>query len=230
VIELPAVQQGRLEKLRATGRPIAFGLMSGSAIAVPWANENLNAIVEAWYPGQAAGTAVADVLLGRVNPSGRLPLTFYRGTADLPAFEDYRMENRTYRYFRGQPLWAFGHGLSYTKFAYDGPKAFPPARRGEQPRILVSVEVGNTGERDGEEVVQLYATPPGAREREALCGFARVPLGRGEKRTVTFAVPPTALRRWSVEQHDYVIPRGEWTLRIGASSADIRQTITAQIE
>ena len=227
-IELPVVQQQLLEKLHAMGKPIVFVCMSGSAIAMPWADKHLNAIVQAWYPGEAGGTAVADVLVGRYNPAGRLPVTFYRATADLPPFTDYRMENRTYRYFRGTPLYPFGYGLSYTTFRY----ANLQARRGAGPTLEVAVDVTNTGGRDGDEVVQLYATPPAAwhpREHEALCGFSRVHLAKGETKTVHLTVPATALRRWSGEKKDYVIPSGEWTLRAGASSADIRQTATAEL-
>ncbi len=227
-IELPAVQQQLLEKLRATGRPIVFVDLSGSAIAMPWADQNLHAILQAWYPGQAAGTAVADVLLGNYNPAGRLPVTFYRATEDLPDFKDYRMTDRTYRYFEGKPLYPFGYGLSYTKFGYTNLRVVPAGGQ----TLTVAVEVTNSGARDGDEVVQLYAVPPAAwhpREHEALCGFSRVHLAKGETKTVNITVPATALRRWSAEKKDYVIPSGEWTIRAGASSADIRQTATARL-
>ncbi len=225
IIELPAPQQALLEKLTATGKPVVFVNMSGSAVAFPWADAHVNAILQAWYPGQAGGTAVADVLLGKTNPAGRLPITFYRATSDLPAFEDYAMTNRTYRYFSGQALYAFGHGLSYTTFDYAKPKIFTL-----EDKIMVSVAVKNTGGRDGDEVVQVYATPPGAREREALSAFKRVHLAKGETQNVELVVPATALRRWSAEKHDYAVPRGEWKVMIGASSADIRQTATARLE
>ena len=117
-IELPPVQTDLLKALQATGKPVVFVNCSGSAIAMPWEAEHLPAIVQAWYPGEEGGRAVAEVLFGDVNPAGRLPVTFYASTADLPAFDDYSMANRTYRYFTGKPLFAFGHGLSYTKFDY----------------------------------------------------------------------------------------------------------------
>jgi beta-glucosidase len=227
-IELPAVQQKLLQALRGTGKPTVGVMMSGSALAMPWADANLNALLEAWYPGQAAGTAVADVLLGRINPAGRLPITFYRATSDLPEFTDYRMENRTYRYFKGTPLYAFGHGLSYTKFDYAKPTV--SAKAGDAPRIFVNVDVTNSGAMDGDEVVQVYLAPPEAREREALAGFARVHLARGEKQVVKVEVPATALRRWSSAKHEYVVPRGEWRVMVGASSADIRQSATVRID
>lgn len=218
-IELPAVQKKLLQALAATGKPLVFVNLSGSAVAMPWADAHVNAIVQAWYPGQAAGTAVADVLFGNYNPAGRLPVTFYRATEDLPGFEDYRMESgHTYRYFKGKPLYAFGHGLSYTKFDYANLRVEPAAGG----TLEVAVDVTNSGGRDGDEVVQLYAVPPAARENQALCGFARVALKAGETKTVTRTVPATALRRWSTEKNEYFVPAGEWTIRAGASSADIR--------
>ena len=222
-IELPASQQQLLERLHATGKPVVYVNLSGSAIAMPWADANLNAILQAWYPGQAGGTAVADVLLGNYNPAGRLPVTFYRATTDLPDFADYRMAGRTYRYFEGQPLYPFGHGLSYTSFAYANLRV----KSGIEGELTVAVEVTNTGRRDGQEVVQLYATPPvrsEPREHRALCGFDRAHLKAGETKTATLTVPASALRRWSTERKAYVIPSGRWTIGAGGSSFDIRQT------
>jgi beta-glucosidase len=218
-IELPAVQEKLLQALAATGKPLVFVNLSGSAVAMPWADAHVNAILQAWYPGQAAGTAVADVLLGDYNPAGRLPVTFYRATEDLPPFESYDMAGRTYRYFKGKPLYAFGHGLSYTTFKYDHLQVAPA---GATP-LLAMVSVTNSGARDGDEVVQLYGVPPGARENEALCGFVRIHLKAGETQTVRIPLTEMALRRWSAEKKDYAIPAGEWTFRAGASSADIRQ-------
>jgi beta-glucosidase len=227
-IELPAVQQQLLEKLQALGKPIVFVCLSGSAIAMPWAEDHLNAIVQSFYPGEAGGRAVADVLLGDYNPAGRLPVTFYRATSDLPPFTDYRMENRTYRYFNGSALYPFGFGLSYTKFAYANLRAEPGAGH----TLSVAVDVTNTGDRDGDEVVQLYAVPPAAshpREHRALCGFDRVHLKAGETQTLSLTVPPSALRRWSDNDKAYATPSGEWTIGAGASSADIRQTVAVQL-
>jgi beta-glucosidase len=218
-IELPAVQEKLLQDLAATGKPLVFVNLSGSAVAMPWADAHVNAILQAWYPGQAAGTAVADVLFGDYNPAGRLPVTFYRATEDLPPFESYDMAGRTYRYFKGAPLYAFGHGLSYTTFRYANLRVTAAAGN----TMTVTVDVTNTGGRDGDEVVQLYGVPPAARENEALCGFARVALKAGETKTVRITVPASGLRRWSAEKQDYIIPAGEWTFRVGASSADIRQ-------
>ncbi len=224
-IELPPIQEELLKLICATGKPVVFVNMSGSAIALPWIDEHVNAIVQAWYPGQAAGTAIADVLLGNYNPAGRLPLTFYRATEDLPPFENYDMAGRTYRYFKGKPLYPFGHGLSYTKFSYSNFKVSPVVKG----RVAVTVDVTNSGARDGEEVVQFYAVPPAARENEALCGFQRINLAKGETKTVGITVPATALRRWSAEKKDYVIPAGEWEIRAGASSSDIRQSAKVKL-
>lgn len=220
-IELPELQLRFLEKLRSIGKPLVFVNMSGSAVALPWADLNANAVIQAWYPGQSGGAALAEILSGACNPSGRLPLTFYRATADLPAFDDYRMEGRTYKYFRGAPLYPFGHGLSYTKFEYSK----LAARKGADGGILVELEVANAGDRDGDEVVQLYAAAPASarpRARQSLCGFKRLSLKRGEKKRIEISVPAAALRLWDEKAKAYAVPAGEWTLRAGASSADIR--------
>jgi len=227
-IELPPEQEDLLRALHATGKPVIMVNCSGSAMALAWEDENLPAIVQAWYPGQNGGRAVAEVLFGLINPSGHLPVTFYRATADLPAFDDYSMRNRTYRYFTGKPLYAFGHGLSYTSFAYTNLRATPAAGGA----LTVTLDVANTGTRDGDDVVQLYATPPASsqpQEIRALCGFTRVSLQPGEKRTITITVPAVALRRWDVAAKDYKIPTGEWTLGAGDSSADIRQTVSVPL-
>jgi len=229
LIELPKIQQQLLAALSATGKPLVVVLLSGSAVAVPWADTHANAIVQAWYPGQAGGTAVADVLLGDANPAGRLPVTFYRATTDLPPFEDYAMAGRTYRYFAGKPLYAFGHGLSYTKFDYANLHTSAAAHG----TLTVSVDVTNAGDRDGDEVVQLYLQEPSAthpRANESLAGFRRVHLARGAKQTVTFNVAATSLRRWSDAKNNYAIPAGDWRVLVGASSADIRQCTTQRIE
>src|SRR6476620_7281374 len=155
-ILLPAVQTDLMKALQATGKPVVFVMMTGSAIATPWEAENIPAIVNAWYGGQSAGTAIADVLFGDYNPSGRLPVTFYKSDSDLPSFTDYSMNNRTYRYFKGEPLYGFGYGLSYTNYLYSNLKL--PASTAKGKAVPVSVTVKNAGKRDGEEVVQLYVS------------------------------------------------------------------------
>jgi beta-glucosidase len=203
-----------------------FVNLSGSAVAMPWADEHLNAILQAWYPGQAGGTAVADVLTGAYNPAGRLPVTFYRSTDDLPPFEDYDMVGRTYRYFEGDPLYPFGHGLSYTTFAYENLRT--SASTLEAP-ITVSVDVTNTGEVMGNEVVQLYvAFPAAAGERpiKDLRGFRRITLAPGETQTVTFPLTARDVAYWNAEADAWAVEPGPVQLQVGASSSDIRLTTT----
>ncbi|WP_299289424.1 glycoside hydrolase family 3 C-terminal domain-containing protein [uncultured Mucilaginibacter sp.] len=188
-IALPEVQTNLLKALKATGKPIVFVMMTGSALAIPWEAENIPTIVNAWYGGQAAGTALADVLFGDYNPAGRLPVTFYKSDEDLPSFQDYSMNNRTYRYFKGQPLYAFGYGLSYTTFKYSElqvPYQIPAGKN-----TIVSVKVTNTGKMDGEEVVQLYLSHIKATADapiRALKGFKRIFLKAGESRNVSFTL------------------------------------------
>ena len=154
-IALPATQDALLRALQATGKPIVLVLMTGSAIASEWAQQALPAILVAWYPGQEGGNAIADVLFGKTNPSGRLPVTFYRSVSQLPAFADYDMKGRTYRYFEGDPLYPFGFGLSYTTFEYSGLAVDRPRVKAGDP-LVVSMNLKNAGSRDGHEVVQLY--------------------------------------------------------------------------
>ncbi len=191
---LPKVQQQLLEKLADTGKPVVLVLLSGSPLAVPWAVDKLPAIVQLWYPGEEGGTALADVLFGDANPGGRLPLTFYKSVDQLPAFSDYSMDGRTYRFFKGEPLFPFGHGLSYTRFEYSALDV--PARTDVGAPLQISVAVRNAGSRDGDEVVQLYVTHLGAGTRvpvRSLQGLKRVHLKRGEQQTVLFALTPRQL-------------------------------------
>ncbi|MDR0537919.1 MAG: glycoside hydrolase family 3 C-terminal domain-containing protein [Tannerellaceae bacterium] len=184
-IELPSVQKALLRELAGTGKPIVFVLMTGSAIGLEWESQNIPAIVNAWYGGQAGGQAVADILFGDYNPAGRLPVTFYRSTADLPDFEDYSMENRTYRYFSGSPIYPFGYGLSYTTFQYD--QLAIEIHDGGQS-VNVSAIVKNTGVKDGDEVVQLYVAGQSGSPApiRSLRGFKRINIKAGESIPVTF--------------------------------------------
>ncbi|HEY8413562.1 MAG TPA: glycoside hydrolase family 3 C-terminal domain-containing protein [Pyrinomonadaceae bacterium] len=191
-ISLPKPQEALLKAVVATGKPVVVVLLSGSALAVNWANDNAPAILEAWYPGGEGGDAIADVLFGDYNPAGRLPVTFYKSVDQLPPFTDYSMQNRTYRYFKGDPLYPFGYGLSYTKFNYGKLKLAKQAVNAGEP-LQVSVDVTNVGEREGDEVVQLYLTDVAASVPvpiRTLIGFERISLQRGEKRTVTFTITP----------------------------------------
>ena len=233
-IELPEVQEKLVQALYATGKPMVMVNCSGSAVALWWEDEHLPAILQAWYPGQAGGRAVAEVLFGDVNPSGHLPVTFYRATADMPSFTDYSMTNRTYRYFTGKPLYAFGHGLSYTKFNYQDGK-LDDMKVPADGTIKVSFLVNNSGGREGDEVAQVYfrhvhsAVP---QAKLALCGFARLHLKSSESSRVTVDVPANRLRFWDTQTKKYVVEPGDYELLIGAASDDIRlklpMTITIQ--
>ena len=222
-IELPDIQEQLLRNLISAGKPIVLVNCSGSAMAIPWEAEHLPAIVQAWYPGEEGGQAVAQALFGQINPAGRLPITFYSSTADLPPFEDYSMSNRTYRYFQGKPLFAFGHGLSYTQFVYGAAKASSSSIT-DDGTISLSFTLANKGPRDGEEVSQVYfrpvrATP--ADPRLTLCGFGRFSLAHSLTTTVTLEIPAQRFRRWDSAQMRYVVAPGDYELLIGGSSDDI---------
>jgi len=230
-IELPPVQEILLKMLKATGRPIVFVNCSGSAMAIPWEAANLSAILQAWYPGEQGGRAVAEVLFGDVNPAGRLPVTFYRSTADLPDFEDYSMSNRTYRYFIGRPLFAFGYGLSYTKFDYSNPGVDEPFYS-PSGTMKLSFTLRNTGGRDGDEVAQIYfrhmksALP---QPKLALCGFVRVHLQPRQRVNVTVSIPMERLRYWDTTRKQYTVEPGDYELMLGAASDDIRLRVPLKI-
>lgn len=191
-LDLPAPQQKLLERLHATGKPVVLVLINGSAMSVNWADDKLPAIIEAWYPGGDGGQAVAELIAGDFSPSGRLPLTFYRTADDLPPFTDYGMDGRTYRYFKGEPLYPFGYGLSFTRFSYGDAQVTPDITAGAP--MKVQVEISNDGARDAEEVVQVYVSRDvaGAPIRR-LVAFQRVALRAGESRSVSFDLPPSAL-------------------------------------
>lgn len=198
-LALPAPQRALFDAVSALRKPLTLVLTTGSALSFD--PEKADAVLLAWYYGQRGGEAVAEGLLGETNPAGRLPVTFYRSEADLPDFRDYRMEGRTYRYFRGEPLYAFGHGLSYTRFTLHD-LAVDPAT------LTATVVVTNAGGRPGDEVVQIYVKDarPG-RPRLQLCGFSRVNLAPGETRSVLIPVDPRPLRRWDELADDYVLDR-----------------------
>ncbi len=224
-LRLPATQRALLEALHATGKPVVMVLTGGSALAVEWAQANLSAILMSWYPGQRGGTAVGEALFGDVNPAGRLPVTFYTADQAMPAFDDYTMEGRTYRYFRGTPLYPFGYGLSYTRFDYARLRLDAP-RIADDGTLKVQVEVANTGKRAGDEVVQLYVrrlAAGAADAQQALRGFQRVHLAPGERRTVAFELDAQqALREYDQARGAYAVQPGAYEVRIGGSSADAR--------
>ena len=214
-LDLPASQEQLLEAVAAVGKPTVLVLLNGSAVAVNWAAEHVPAIVEAWYPGQAAGTAIADVLFGDYNPAGRLPVTFYKSVDQLPAFTNYNMEGRTYRYFHGDPLFPFGYGLSYTRFAYRDLQAPASARAGDS--VQVSAEVENAGSVPGEEVVELYVSNKSATVPvpiRALAGIERIFLRPGERRRVSFSLTPRQLSLIDASGHRVVEP-GDYEISVG---------------
>ncbi len=226
-IELPLPQTQLLKSLVATKLPVVFVNLSGSAVAMPWEAEHVPAILQAWYPGQTSGRAVADVLFGDYNPAGRLPVTFYRSTDDLPDFLDYSMANRTYRHFTGTPLWPFGFGLSYTTFTYDKPTLGPAPTFSANDSLNLSLAVHNTGDRDGEEVVQLYAHPSASHiphPIRKLISFQRIAIAAGKSARVTLPARISDLQHWNIAKQEYEVEPGPYTLEVAASSADIRQT------
>jgi len=218
-IELPAHQTEFLRKLHATGKPVVLVLTGGGALAIPEEHELASAVVMAWYPGEEGGAGLADVLFGDVNPSGRLPVTFPRATAQLPPFEDYSMENRTYRFMRDEPLYPFGFGLSYTTFAYRNVQ-LSPARIGREGSTTATVTVMNTGPRAGDDIVQLYISDCEASVRVpqyALKAFQRITLAPGEAREVRFEITPAMLALIDNDGTARVEP-GQFRVTIGGAS------------
>jgi beta-glucosidase len=225
-LDLPKAEEDLLKAARkATKKPLITVLYNGSALSVNWAAKNADAILEAWYGGEEAGTAIADILAGAYNPSGRLPVTFYAGVADLPAFTDYAMANRTYRYYTGKPLYSFGYGLSYTTFSYSGLK-LSTATLTAGETLGVDVDVKNTGKVAGDEVSQLYLTFPGTAgmPRIALRGLARLNLQPGETKTVHFDLSPRDLSSVTVAG-DVKVQPGSYTLSVGGGQPGFTKAI-----
>ena len=219
-LDLPANQEELMKAMVATGKPVILVLINGSALSINWANDNLPAILTAGYPGQQGGNAIADVLFGDYNPAGRLPVTYYKSVNQLPAFENYEMKGRTYRYFDKKPLYPFGFGLSYTKFKYSNMQI--PANIRAEKDFEVSVEVTNTGDRDGDEVVELYLKDEKAstpRPIIQLEGFERINLKKGETKTVRFKITPRQLSLIN-KKDQRVIEPGWFTLHIGGKQPD----------
>ncbi|MDR0960951.1 MAG: glycoside hydrolase family 3 C-terminal domain-containing protein [Mediterranea sp.] len=229
-IELPAVQSKLLALLKKAGKKIVFVNFSGSAIALTAEAGLCDAMLQAWYPGQAGGTAIANVLFGTVNPAGRLPITFYRSTAQLPDFEDYSMKGRTYRYMTQAPLFAFGHGLSYSTFAYgDATLDNAVMRAGET--LTLSVPVSNTGTRDGEEVVQVYLRRIDDVDgpSHTLRAFKRLPLKAGETGTASFALDGESFNWFDTATNTIRPVEGKYEILYGGTS-DIKQLKRLNVE
>ena len=219
-IDLPEPEEALVEAVAATGKPLAVVLMNGSALAVNWINQHANAVVEAWYPGEEGGAAVAETLSGKSNPAGRLPVTFYTGLNQLPNFEDYGMANRTYRYFSGKPLYPFGYGLSYTTFKYSDLSVSTQAVSAGQP-IDADVTVTNTGKAAGDEAVEVYLKFPDVKGAPliALRGFQRIHLEPGASQKVHFELKDRDLVMVT-EAGNPIIAAGEYTISIGGGQPD----------
>jgi beta-glucosidase len=219
-IDLPQPEEELVEAVAATGKPLAVVLLNGSALAVNWINEHANSVLEAWYPGEEGGTAVAETLSGKNNPAGRLPVTFYKEVSQLPHFEDYEMTNRTYRYFKGKPLFPFGYGLSYTTFKYSDLSVPEQAVAAGQP-VAADVTVTNTGKVAGDEAVQVYLKFPRVKgaPQIALRGFQRIHLEPGANQKVRFELKNRDLGMVT-EDGNPIIAQGEYTISIGGGQPD----------
>ncbi|MBC2607518.1 glycoside hydrolase family 3 C-terminal domain-containing protein [Pelagicoccus albus] len=220
-IELPTIQQELAKELAGTGTPLVFVNLSGSAMAFESVNDSANALLQAWYPGQRGGEALANILFGKVNPAGRLPVTFYGSTNDLPDFKDYKMDGRTYRYFEGEVPYAFGHGLSYTQFKYQKLSV----KEAEKGGFDVSVKLRNIGKLSGDEVVQAYLISPdydGKRELLTLAAFDRVSLAKGESKSVSLNIKDKQFLRWNDSYGEMRKMTGEWKIAVGSASDDLQ--------
>jgi beta-glucosidase len=227
-IALPTIQTNFLKALKGAGKPIIFIMMTGSAVAIPWEAEHIPAIINAWYGGQAAGSAIADVLFGDYNPTGRLPVTFYKSDEDLPSFEDYSMANRTYRYFKGEALYPFGFGLSYTTFKYsDLHLSKTTINKGES--VKAELTVSNSGKYKGDEVVQLYIAHEGIdyAPLQALKGFKRITLSPGQSQKVSFIITPDLLQLVNDKGNSTFIPGKARVIIAGCSPSKKNEELGA---
>jgi beta-glucosidase len=223
-IDLPKTQSDLLEAVAATGKPVVVVPMSGSAIAMPWAKEHAAALLEAWYPGESGGEAIADILTGQSNPSGRLPVTFYASDAQIPPFTDYTMKNRTYRYFAGQPLYNFGYGLSYSTYSFSNLTLSSGSLTAGDP-LTADVTVSNTSDRPGDEVAELYLIPPTGQSYplRSLEGFQRVHLAAHASTVVHFHLDPRSISEVDNAGHR-AMRAGEYQVFVGGSSPDATAT------
>lgn len=215
--KLPRTQTDLIKKIQSLGKPTILVLLNGSALSINWENENIPAIIEAWYPGQAGGTAIADVIFGDYNPAGRLPVTFYKSINDIPTFSDYDMKGKTYRYFKGDPLYEFGYGLSYTKFKYGNFKTPENLEAGNE--FTIEVDVENVGALKGEEVIQLYIENPNADEynpHKTLVAFERVSFEPKEKKTLKFNIKKEQLSIVNNEGEKIIQP-GAYKISVGGA-------------
>ena len=219
-ILLPQVQTDLLKALKSTGKPVIFVMMTGSAIAVPWESQNINAIVNSWYGGEFAGKAITDVIFGNYNPSGRLPVTFYASDSDLPDFEDYNMSNRTYKYFKGKALYPFGYGLSYTRFTYSW-NIQPKKEYSETGTIECSFTVKNAGTSDGDEVAQVYIKYPQTgtvMPLKELRFFSRKTISKGNSEEIKVSIPVAQFAKWDESIGKLCVPHGIYSIFAGGNS------------
>ncbi len=220
-IELPKDQQVFIEEAYKANPNTVVVLVAGSSLAINWINDNIPAILNAWYPGEQGGTAVAEALFGDYNPAGRLPLTYYNSLNEIPAFDDYDIrKGRTYMFFEGKPLYPFGYGLSYTKFEYKNLTASQT-----DSEVALNFTLKNNGKYDGDEVVQVYVKFPETGEKLAikqLKGFKRTFVGKGKNTQVSLNIPKEELRLWDAKDGKFYTPKGNYVFEIGSSSADIR--------
>jgi len=230
-LDLPVIDEEMLKAVHGSGVPTVLVLTGGSALSVNWAQDHIPAIIQTWYPGQAGGSALAGILFGDYNPSGKLPVTFYRSVNDLPAFEDYSMDNRTYKNFKGDVLYPFGHGLSYAKFDYLN-AAIPASAYSREDTCRVTVDISNASERAGEEVIQVYASKENGqlfRPLKTLVGFRKVMLNPGETKQAVIPVPIRHLRYYDTGAGDYRVEPGMYLFLVGSSSQDIRLQVPVEI-
>jgi beta-glucosidase len=234
-LDLPKVQKDLIQTIHSLGKPVVLVLLNGSAVSINWEKENIPAILEAWYPGQAAGPAIADILFGDYNPSGRLPVTFYKSADDIPGFSDYNMEGKTYRYFRKEPLFEFGYGLSYTTFSYSNLNIPKTACAGEP--VKISVDVTNTGKIDGDEIVQLYLSVNNAVVPvpiRTLKGFTKVSLKAGETKQVEMTFKPNDFSIID-DQGNRIVNPGLFTISMGGrqpgvNAIELKSALTGEME
>ncbi len=223
-MDIPKVQLNLLKKIHKLGKPVVLVLLNGSALSINWEKENIPAILEAWYPGQAGGTAIADILFGDYNPAGRLPVTFYKSVNDIPAFDNYNMKGRTYRFFKGEPLFEFGFGLSYSTFNY-GEIILDKNQIKPNESVTASVDVTNNGKKAGDEIVQLYVSYPRKDDylpQEDLKGFSRVTIQPGETKRISFKLNPGLLQTYD-DKGQAFIQKGTYVISIGSSSSGRNQ-------
>jgi beta-glucosidase len=230
-LDIPDNQTELLKKLYKTRKPVILVITGGSALSFIWAKENIPAILDVWYPGEEGGNALADVLFGDYNPAGRLPVTFYKSVNDLPPFEDYSMKGRTYRYFNGDPLFPFGYGLSYSSFLYSD-LGLSKTKVTSSDTVMINVKLKNTGDYDGDEVVQVYSRRPANNNLQpikSLVAFRRVAIMKGEEQMVSIPLVVKELRQWDYSKEDYSVVPGMYDILVGASSADIRLKASLEV-